>query len=148
MRRAGVGRRPGDRPGGCPRSQLTFAEAQSRVWANKVRRGFNTSDVAEEWCLLMAELGEAVDAWRKHRAPAPGWIRQVLVRLGLRPLPPLVTDVQPVRLGVADVILFALGVAEMTRCDVGAAVEEKVAINEARAYWRLPSGAHVHDREA
>lgn len=118
------------------------------MWANKVRRGFNTTDVAEEWCLLMAELGEAVDAWRKHRAPAPGRIRRVLAWLGIRPLPPPVTDVQPVRLEVADVILFALGVAEMTRFDAGAAVEEKLAINEARAYRRLPGGAHVRDREA
>ena len=144
MRRAGAGRRPGGRP----RSQLTFAEAQSRVWANKVRRGFNTTDVAEEWCLLMAELGEAVDAWRKHRAPAPGRIRRVLARSGIWPLPPPVTDLQPVRLEVADVILFALGVAEMTRFDAGAAVEEKLAINEARAYRRLPGGAHVRDRGA
>lgn len=143
-----AGWRRGGRQVPVPASRLTFAEAQRRVWANKVRQGFNTRDVAEEWCLLMAELGEAVDAWRRYRAPAPGRIRRVLAWLRLRPLPPPVTDVRPVRLEVADVISFALGVAEMTGFDAGAAVEEKLAINEARRYRRLPGGAHVQAREA
>jgi NTP pyrophosphatase (non-canonical NTP hydrolase) len=148
VRQARSGRPRGARPAAVRASRLTFAEAQRRVWANKVRRGFNTTDVAEEWCLLVAELGEAVDAWRKYRAPAPGRIRRILAWLGLRPLPPLVTDVGPVRLEVADVISFALGVAEMTGFDVGAAVAEKLALNEARSYRRLPGGAHVQVREA
>ncbi len=128
--------------------QLTFAQAQAAAWANKVRRGFNTTDVSEEFCLLMAEVGEAVDAWRKHRAPRPGRIRRALAWLRVRPLPPAVTDLQPVRLEVADAILFLLSIAQMTGFDAGDAVAEKLRVNQARAYRRLPGGAHVRDRRA
>lgn len=94
----------------------------------------------------MAELGEAVDAWRKHRAPAPGWIRRALAWLRFRPLPPPLTDVQPVRLEVADAILFLLSIAQMTGFDSGDAVAEKLRINGMRTYRRLPGGGHVQDR--
>jgi NTP pyrophosphatase (non-canonical NTP hydrolase) len=124
-------------------SGLTFRQAQAAVWDNKVRQGFNTTDLGEEFCLLAAELGEAVDAWRKHRAPRPGCWRRLAARLRLRPLPPPVTDVQPVRLEVADVILFALSIAQMARFDAGDAVADKLRINQERGYRRLPGGAHV-----
>lgn len=127
-------------------SQMTFAQAQAAAWANKVRRGFNTTDESEEFCLLMAEVGEAVDAWRKHRAPRPGRIHRALARLRVRPLPPAVTDLQPVRLEVADVILFALSIAQMTGFDAGDAVAEKLRLNQARTYRQLPGGGHVQDR--
>ena len=95
----------------------------------------------------MAELGEAVDAWRKHRAPPPRLPRGALAQLRLRPLPPVVTDVDPVRRRVAGVILFALSLAQMLGFDAGNAVADKLRINEARAYRRLPGGGHVRDWE-
>ena len=106
--------------------RLTFTGAQRSAWANKVRRGFNTTDVAEEFCLLMAEMGEAVDAWRKHRAPPPRLPRRALARLRLRPLPPVVTDIEPVRLEIADVILFALSLAQMLGFGAGDAGADKL----------------------
>jgi NTP pyrophosphatase (non-canonical NTP hydrolase) len=129
-------------------SQLTFTEAQAAAWANKVRRGFNTTDVGEEFCLLVAEVGEAVDAWRENRSPPPGRFRRAFAWLRIRPLPPVVIDVRPVRLEVADAIVFLLSIAQMTGFDAGAAVAEKLRINEARTYRSLPGGAHVQDRRA
>jgi NTP pyrophosphatase (non-canonical NTP hydrolase) len=122
---------------------LTFADAQAAAWRNKIEQGFDTTDLGEEFLLLMAELGEAVDAWRKHRAPEPRWIRRLLARFRLRPLPPPITDVRPVRGEVADVILFALGVAQKARFDAGEAVADKLRINAARRYHQLPGGGHV-----
>ena len=40
-------------------------EIQARAWENKRAKGFNLTDVAYEFGLLMVEVGEAIDAWRK-----------------------------------------------------------------------------------
>ena len=37
----------------------SFADAQGRAWANKVAKGFNTTDVPMEFCLLLEEVAEA-----------------------------------------------------------------------------------------
>jgi NTP pyrophosphatase (non-canonical NTP hydrolase) len=44
---------------------LTFGEAQQEVMAHKRRMGFNTTDIETEFGLLMEELGELHNAWRK-----------------------------------------------------------------------------------
>ena len=44
---------------------VDIRSAQQRVWANKVAKGFNTTDIPLEFCLLQGELAEAFDAWRK-----------------------------------------------------------------------------------
>jgi hypothetical protein len=41
--------------------------AQKSAWQNTLEKGFNTTDVPLEFCLLVAEVGEAIDAWRKDR---------------------------------------------------------------------------------
>jgi hypothetical protein len=45
---------------------LEIREAQKRAWDNKIAKGFNTQDVALEFGLLTAEVGEAFTAWRKR----------------------------------------------------------------------------------
>lgn len=91
--------------------------AQSRAWANKLAKGFNTTDVPMEFCLLVEEVAEAFGVWRKGRPGLGGEL--------------------------ADVFLFLAGLAEMTGVDLGAEVLEKLAVNEARAYVRLPNGTPV-----
>ena len=39
--------------------------AQKRAWQNKVAKGFNTTDIPLEFCLLQGKMAEAFDAWRK-----------------------------------------------------------------------------------
>jgi hypothetical protein len=90
--------------------------AQARAWANKVTKGFNVTDVPTEFCLLVEEVGEAFSAWRKGRDHGGE---------------------------LADVAIFLLGLAEMTGVDLAAEVEAKLAVNEARAYARLPNGTLV-----
>jgi len=47
---------------------------------------------------------------------------------------------------VADAFIFLFGLAEMLGFDVGDAVAEKMTVNEARSYRRLPGGTHAQVR--
>ena len=81
-----------------------------QLWANKLAKGFNTTDVPLEFCLLTAEVGEAIDAWRRDPDSLPGEL--------------------------ADVFLFLLSVARMNGVDLEQAVVDKMAVNVARQYVR------------
>jgi len=96
---------------------LGFRSAQDRAYANKVAKGFNTTDVPMEFGLLVEEVGEAFSAWRKQRPSLGGEL--------------------------ADVAIFLLGIAEITGIDLGEEVAAKLAANEAREYLTLPNGTPV-----
>jgi NTP pyrophosphatase (non-canonical NTP hydrolase) len=87
---------------------------QRQAWANKLAKGFNTTDVALEFGLLTAEVGEAFTAWRRRE---PG--------LGAE---------------LADVLIYVTCLAEMTGIDLGDEVERKLATNAAREYRRDERG--------
>jgi NTP pyrophosphatase (non-canonical NTP hydrolase) len=101
---------------------VDIRSAQQLAWENKLAKGFNTTDVPLEFCLLSGELAEAFDAWRKKR--------------------------EDVAEELADTAIFLLGLAEMIGADLQEAVEAKLAKNEARAYRRLPNGVLVKDATA
>jgi MazG nucleotide pyrophosphohydrolase domain len=101
------------------RSGVDFAIAQGRVWQNKLDKGFGTTDVPLEFCLLQAEVAEAFEAWHRGRD-----------NLGEE---------------LADVAIYLLALAEMTGIELGVAVEAKMARNEGRQYRRLPGGAFVKE---
>ena len=92
--------------------------AQQRAWANKLGQGFNSTDVAFEFGLLLAELGEAFTAWRHGH------------------------DVGE---ELADIAIFTMGLAQMLGIDLDAEVQTKLAINEARVYRPTPNGVLVKD---
>ena len=46
---------------------MDFRKLQKDVYQNKVDKGFNTTDVNKEFCLIYAELAEAYDAWLKKK---------------------------------------------------------------------------------
>ncbi|HZD15678.1 MAG TPA: MazG-like family protein [Pseudonocardiaceae bacterium] len=83
-------------------------QAQHRAWANKLDKGFNTTDVALEFGLLVAEVGEAFTAWRRH-------------------LPDLGEE-------LADITLYTLALAQMTGLDLAAELDRKLTRNAARVY--------------
>jgi NTP pyrophosphatase (non-canonical NTP hydrolase) len=93
---------------------VDIAAVQHQAWANKLAKDFNTTDVALEFGLLVAEVGEAFTAWRRQQ---PGLGEEL-----------------------ADVMIFLAGLAEMTGVDLGAEVARKLAANEARVYRRDPRG--------
>jgi NTP pyrophosphatase (non-canonical NTP hydrolase) len=94
---------------------VEIRDIQQRAWANKVAKGFNTSDVALEFGLLTAEVGEAFTAWRKR-------------------LPDFGEE-------LADVCLYLVAIAEMNGIDLSAEVERKLAKNEQRVYRPDDRGA-------
>lgn len=91
--------------------------AQNLAWENKLAKGFNTTDVPLEFCLLNGEIAEAFDAWRKGR--------------------------QDVAEELADAAIFLLSLAEMTGTDLQDAIKAKLAKNAARVYQPLPNGVLV-----
>jgi hypothetical protein len=78
---------------------LDIRAGQKLAWENKVAKGFNTTDVPLEFCLLQGEVAEAFDAWRKER----GTVGEEL----------------------ADVALFLFSLAAMTGVDLQAEVEAR-----------------------
>jgi hypothetical protein len=90
---------------------MDIRSAQDLAWENKLAKGFNTTDVPLEFCLLNGEVAEAFDAWRKGG--------------------------QDVAEELADAAIYLLGLAEMTGSDPQAAVEAKLDKNAARTYQRL-----------
>jgi NTP pyrophosphatase (non-canonical NTP hydrolase) len=101
---------------------VDIRSAQKLAWENKLAKGFNTTDVPLEFCLLSGEVAEAFDAWRKGR-------------------PDVAEE-------LADTAIFLLSLAQMIGTDLQEAVEAKLAANQARVYQRLPNGTLVKDTAA
>jgi NTP pyrophosphatase (non-canonical NTP hydrolase) len=101
---------------------VEIAAAQKLAWENKIRKGFNTTDVALEFGLLTAEVGEAFTAWRKG-------------------LPDFGEE-------LADVFLYLTALAEMNGVDLDAEVARKIVKNERRTYTRNAHGALIRTDDA
>jgi NTP pyrophosphatase (non-canonical NTP hydrolase) len=93
---------------------MDIQSVQQQAWDNKLAKGFNTTDVALEFGLLTAEVGEAFTAWCKR-------------------LPDLGEE-------LADVLIYLAGLARMTGVDLDGEVERKLAKNAARIYRKDASG--------
>ena len=93
---------------------MDIRSGQKLAWENKVAKGFNTTDIPLEFCLLQGELAEAFDAWRKGREDAGEEL--------------------------ADVAIYLLGLAEMTGVDLQDQIEAKMVKNATRVYRRLSNG--------
>ncbi len=46
---------------------MSLKQVQKEVWQNKLNKGFNTTNVEKEFCLLYGEVTEAFDAYRKKK---------------------------------------------------------------------------------
>ena len=90
---------------------MTIKEMQKAVFQNKMDKGFNTTDVNKEFCLLYGEVGEAYDAWRKKRDD-----------LGEE---------------LADIAIYLMGLSEILGVDLGQEIEHKMKINENRSYENI-----------
>jgi NTP pyrophosphatase (non-canonical NTP hydrolase) len=93
---------------------VDISEVQRRAWQNKLDKDFNTTDVALEFGLLTAEVGEAFTAWRRRESG-----------LGAE---------------LADVLIYVTCLAQMTGIDLGAEVERKLDRNARREYRRDERG--------
>ena len=100
---------------------MDIRSAQQQAWANKLTKGFNTTDVPLEFCLLQGELAEAFTAWHQD-------------------LPDLGEE-------LADVAIYLLSLAEMTGVDLQGQIESKLAKNVNRVYRPLANGTLTKTNE-
>lgn len=87
---------------------MGLKELQKKIYQNKVNKGFNTTDIPKEFCLLYGEVGEAYEAYRKKK-------------------PDLNEE-------LADIAIYLLGISEILGFDLEKEIENKVKINEKRVY--------------
>lgn len=90
---------------------MNMKEVQKQIWQNKLNKGFNTTDVNKEFCLLYGEVGEAYDAWKKKKDD-----------LGEE---------------LADIAIYLMGLSEMIGFDLEEQILNKVSKNEKRVYKNI-----------
>jgi NTP pyrophosphatase (non-canonical NTP hydrolase) len=89
--------------------ELTLREIQKRIWDNKLKKGFNTTDISKEFLYLTEELGEAIRAYRKD-------------------------DKDELAEEIADLIIYSLGLFEILGRDGYEEIMKKIEKNEKREY--------------
>ncbi|HWA32379.1 MAG TPA: hypothetical protein VG694_02935 [Candidatus Paceibacterota bacterium] len=102
---------------------IDLKKLQKEVMRNKLEKGFNTTDVAVEFCRAYEELSEA---YNKH---AKGDDRGTAEEF-------------------ADVLIFLLGMAEILGIDLERELVRKVEINKNRKYRKekTPEGKDIFIR--
>ena len=94
---------------------------QKEVYDNKVRHGFNVTDLNMEFCLAHGELSEAYIAWLKKQ--------------------------DDVGEELADAAIYLLGIAEILNIDLGKEIEIKIEKNKNRVYKENSKGVLVKEDE-
>ena len=85
-------------------------ELQKEIYANKLKKGFNVTNIPPEFCYIYGEVGEAYDAWVKNMGK------------------------EEIGLELADVTIYLLGLCEILGISLEDEVLKKVKINEKRIY--------------
>lgn len=92
---------------------IDLKELQKEVMRNKLEKGFNTTDVALEFCRAHEELSEAFSKFNKGQ--------------------------DGVAEEFADVAVFLLGMAEILGFDLEKELVEKIEKNKKRKYKKIKS---------
>ncbi len=90
---------------------MELKKIQKDVWQNKLNKGFNTTDVNKEFCLLYGEVSEAYYAWKKKK--------------------------DDLNEELADIAIYLMGLSEMLGFDLADEIEKKVSKNEKRVYKNI-----------
>lgn len=90
---------------------MELKKIQKDIWQNKLNKGFNTTDVNKEFCLLYGEVAEAYDAWKKKK--------------------------DDLNEELADIAIYIMGLSEMLGFDLADEIEKKVSKNEKRVYKNI-----------
>ena len=90
---------------------MELKKIQKDIWQNKLNKGFNTTDVNKEFCLLYGEVSEAYDAWKKKK--------------------------EDLNEELADIAIYLMGLSEMLGFDLAEEIEKKVSKNEKRVYKNI-----------
>lgn len=95
---------------------IDLKKVQKEIIDNKIKHGFNTTDVCKEFCLLYGEVAEAYEAYRKKKED-----------LGEE---------------LADSAIYLLGIAEILGFDLEKEIQNKIEINSKRVY-KKENGVNV-----
>ena len=95
---------------------MELKKIQKDIWQNKLNKGFNTTDVNKEFCLLYGEVAEAYDAWKKKK--------------------------EDLNEELADIAIYLMGLSEMLGFDLEDEIEKKVSKNAKRVYKNI-NGVNV-----
>lgn len=87
---------------------MNLKEMQKEIWQNKVNKGFNTTNVEKEFCLLYGEVGEAFNAYNKKK-----------------------NDLNE---EIADIAIYLFGLSEMLGFDLEDEIVKKMRKNIKRVY--------------
>ena len=87
---------------------VDLQKLQKQVYANKLAKGFNVTDIYMEFCYTYGELNEAREAYLKKK--------------------------DNVGEELADVVVYLLGLAEILGINLEEELLAKIAINEKRQY--------------
>ncbi len=90
---------------------MNLKQMQKEVWQNKLNKGFNTTNVEKEFCLLYGEVAEAFDAYRKKK--------------------------EDLSEELADIAIYLMGLSEMLGFDLEDEIVKKVSKNEKRVYKNI-----------
>ena len=90
---------------------MNLKEMQKEILQNKINKGFNTTDINKEFCLLYGEVSEAYDAYRKNKDD-----------LGEE---------------LADIAIYLLGISEILGKNLEEEIINKIKINKKRKYKRV-----------
>ena len=99
---------------------MELKKIQKDIWQNKLNKGFNTTDVNKEFCLLYGEVAEAYDAWKKKK--------------------------DDLNEELADIAIYLMGLSEMLGFELADEIEKKVSKNEKRVYKNI-DGVNVRISE-
>ena len=102
---------------------VDLKQLQKEVMDNKIEKGFNTTDVALEFCRAHEELSEAFSKFNKNQ--------------------------DGVAEEFADVAVFLLGMCEILGYDLEHELIRKIEINKNRKYKKIksPDGKDIFIRE-
>lgn len=98
---------------------MNTQEIQKEVIRNKIEKGFNTTNIEKEFCLLYGEVGEAYEAFRKKKSDLD--------------------------LELADVAIYLFGISEILGIDLEEAINKKLQINRKRVYQKIDGVNHKTD---
>ena len=99
---------------------IDLKQTQKEIYENKVKKGFNVTDINKEFCLAYGEMAEAYEAWRKNKKD-----------LGEE---------------LADVAIYLLGISEILNIDLEEEISKKVIKNKHREY-KIIDGVNTRIKE-
>ena len=90
---------------------MDLKKVQKEVIQNKLNKGFNTTNIDKEFCLLYGEVAEAYDAYKKNQED-----------LGEE---------------LADIAIYLLGISEILGKNLEDEIINKMEINKNRKYKKI-----------